>query len=118
VLAVQEQLTQTRSEIEQLQAQRDYLADQAAMSTLTVSFQLPPKTVTSQATKEWDLGKEIDQAVAQLVKVGQGAATVAVWIIIVGLPVGLGLLIILAILWFIARRFRPPVKPEAAAPRT
>jgi hypothetical protein len=114
VLAVQEQLTQTRSQIEQLTAQRDYLKDQAAMSTLTVTFQLSAETVTTQATQGWDLGKQVDEAVAQLVKVGQGVATVAVWTVIVGIPVGLGLLIVLGILWFIGRRLGR--RPSGAAP--
>ena len=64
ILAVQEQLTQTRGEIEQLTAQRDYLKNQAAMSTLSVAFVLPSKTVTTQATNEWDFNKQVDEAVA------------------------------------------------------
>jgi hypothetical protein len=106
VLAVQDKLTQTRSQIEQLKAQRDYLSRQAAMSTLSVSFQLPAKTQTTQVTKDWDLGKEIDKAVAQLVKVGQGLASVAVWAFVVGLPIAIGLLILLGLLWLCVRIFR------------
>ncbi len=114
VIAVQSQLSETLGQIEQLTAQRDHFKDQAAMSTLTVTFQLSAETVTTQATQGWDLGKQVDEAVAQLVKVGQGVATVAVWTVIVGIPVGLGLLIVLGILWFIGRRLGR--RPSGAAP--
>jgi hypothetical protein len=111
ILEVQQQLTQTRGEIEQLTAQRDNLKDQAAMSTLSVSYQLPTKTETSQATEEWNLGDQVDQAVAQLVKIGQGLATAAVWVIIVGLPILIGLLILFLVLRPLGRlasRFTQP----------
>jgi hypothetical protein len=103
VIAVQNQLTQTRGQIEQLTAQRDHFKDQAAMSTLTVTFQLPAKTVTSQATQDWTLGSQVDEAAAALVRIGQGLATMGVWALIVVLPVGFGVLVLLAIL-AIARR--------------
>ena len=103
ILAVQEQLTTTRSEIEQLIARSDYLKDQAAMSTLSVAFVLPEKTVTTVATNEWDFNKQVDQAVAALVRIGQGLATIGVWLIIVGLPL-LGSLLVLWILYRIVRR--------------
>jgi hypothetical protein len=103
ILAVQEQLTQTRSQIEQLTAQRDHFKDQAAMSTLSVAFILPPKTVTTVATNEWDFNNQVDQAVAALVRIGQGLATIGVWLLIVGLPV-LGSLLVLWILYRIVRR--------------
>jgi Ca-activated chloride channel family protein len=97
VLNVQNQLTQTQGQIEQLKAQRDHLKNQAAMSTLTVTLQLPSKTVTTQATEEWNLSNQIDQAGAALVRIGQGMATMAVWAVVVILPIGLAILILLAI---------------------
>jgi hypothetical protein len=103
VIAVQSQLTETRGQIEQLTAQRDHFKDQAAMSTLTVTFQLPAKTVTSKATQDWTLGSQVDEAAAALVRIGQGLATMGVWAVIVVLPVGFGVLVLLAIL-AIARR--------------
>ena len=103
VLAVQNQLTQTQGQIEQLTAQRDHLNDQAAMSTLTVSMSLAGPTVTTQATQDWTLANQIDQAAAALVRIGQGIVTLGVWAVIVVVPVGLGLLILLGLL-VIARR--------------
>ena len=97
VIAVELQLSQTQGQIEQLTAQRDHLKDRAAMSTLTVTFQMPSKTVTTQATQDWTLGNQIDQAGAALVRIGQGLATMAVWIAIVILPLGLATLLLLGL---------------------
>lgn len=97
VIAVELQLSDTQGQIEQLTAQRDHLANLAAMSTLTVTFQMPAKTVTTQATQDWTLGNQIDQAGAALVRIGQGLATMAVWIAIVVLPLGLAVLLLLGL---------------------
>jgi hypothetical protein len=97
VIAVENQLSQTQGQIEQLTAQRDHLKNQAAMSTLTVIFQLPGKTVTTQATQDWTLGSQVDEAAAALVRIGQGLATMGVWALVVVLPIGFGLLVLLAL---------------------
>jgi len=113
-LAVQTQLTTVRGQIEELGAQRNQLGDQAAFSTLTVQLVATPKTETTSATSGWNLNGTIDDATAALVKIGQGLAVLGVWLVIVGLPVGLGLLL-LRLLYRLFRRFRPrPAKP----PRT
>jgi hypothetical protein len=106
VLAVQNQLTQTQGQIEQLTAQRDHLTNQAAMSTLTVTFQLPSKTVTTLATQDWTLSGQIDQAGAALVRVGQGLATIGVWFLVVVLPIGFAALFLLALVALLRRIFR------------
>lgn len=103
VLAVETQLSQTQGEIESLTAQRDHLKGQAAMSTLTAYFQLPAKTVIAQATQEWTLSGQIDEAGAALVRIGQGLATIVVYICVVVLPVGLAILILFGLL-SVARR--------------
>ena len=63
VLAVEQQLSATQGQIEQLTAQRNHLGDQAAMSTVAVTFVLPTATVTTQTAQDWQLGGQIDQAV-------------------------------------------------------
>jgi hypothetical protein len=103
VIAVESQLSQTQGQIEQLTAQRDHLKDQAAMSTLTVGFQLPGKTVTSQATQDWTLGSQVDEAAAALVRIGQGLATMGVWALVVVLPIGFGLLVLLVFFTLVRR---------------
>jgi hypothetical protein len=114
VLAVQNQLTQTQGQIEQLTAQRDHLTNQAAMSTLTVTFQLPSKTVTTQATQDWTLSGQIDQAGAALVRIGQGLATIGVWLLVVVLPIGFAVLFLLAIVALLRRIFRRGKRSDVA----
>jgi len=116
VLAVQTQLTSVQGEIEQLTAQRDYLKDQAAMSTLTVIFSLPGQSVVTTTTSNWDVGQQIDQASAALVKIGQALVVLALWVLIVGVPLALGLLILLAIFWLIPRWLRRRRNRTASTP--
>jgi hypothetical protein len=115
VLAVQNQLTQTQGQIEQLTAQRDHLKSQAAMSTLTATFQLPSKTVITQAAQGWTLGDQVDQAGAALVRIGQGLATIGVWILVVILPVGFATVILLGLVTLL-RRIRRRGKHQNSAP--
>ena len=103
VLAVEQQLSSTEGQIEELSAQQANLKDQVAMSTLTVSFSTPGQTDTTQAAQGWDLGSQIDQAAATLVHIGQGLVTIIVWAVVVGLPVGIGLALVWA-MWWVARR--------------
>jgi hypothetical protein len=114
-LAVQTQLTTVQGQIEELQAQRNQLGDQAAFSTLTVQFEASPRTETTSATNGWSINGSIDDATATLVKVGQGLASLGVWLVIVGIPVGLGLLVLFA-LYRLYRRFRPATPQPPRAP--
>lgn len=105
VVAVQNQLTTVQGQIEQLQAQSKTVNDQADMSTLAVTFQLPTKTIITAATQDWTLSSQIDQAGAALVRIGQGLATIGVWIAVVVLPLALVLGVLLG-LTAIFRRIR------------
>jgi hypothetical protein len=93
VLKVQAELTKVRSDIESMTAQRDHLADQAALGTLQVGFNVPV-TAATVASQGWDLGREIDNALATLVRIGQGMASLAVWVAIVLLPIAIPVLLI------------------------
>jgi Ca-activated chloride channel family protein len=115
VLAVEQQLSTTQGDIEQLTAERSHLGDQAAMSTVAVTFQLPSETVTTETSKGWELGSQVDQAAAQLVRIGQGLATIGVWAVIVGLPVALALLI-LFLAWRLTRRLLGRGRRAGATP--
>lgn len=115
VLAVEGQLSQTQGQIEQLTAARDHLKNQAAMSTLTVTFQLPTRTVTTQAAQNWTLGAQIDEAGAALVRVGQGLVTIAVWICVVVLPLAFAGLVLLGFVTLIRRIFGRGRRRDAAA---
>jgi hypothetical protein len=115
VLAVEQQLSTTEGQIEELSAQQTLLKNQAAMSTLTVSFSTLAETDTTQAAQGWDLGAQIDQAVATLVHIGQGLVTIVVWAVVVGLPVAIGLALLWAIWWIVRRIARRRRGAVAAA---
>jgi hypothetical protein len=114
-LAVQSQLTTVRGEIEGLQAKRNTLGDQAAFSTLTVQFMATGKTQTTTAASGWTINSTIDDATATLVKLGQSLASLTAWLIIVGLPVVLGLLILFAVYRLARRIWRRPAEPRETA---
>ena len=101
VLEVQRELSNVRGQIEQLTAQRQHLAEQAAYGTLVTSFELPLVAVTA-AQEGWDVATEIDNALADLVLVGQRVATVGIWLAVVVLPVLLPFLLLV----FVAHRLR------------
>ena len=119
VLAVQEQLTGVRQQIEELTAQKQTLENQAALASLTVSFAPPPAVAVTQVREGWDPAREVDQAAAALVGLGQGLAGAGIWLLIVWLPilliVGLIALVALVVLRRIRRRALPTsVVPPAA----
>lgn len=121
VLDVQRELTQVRGDIESMTAQRDSLANRAALATLTVAFETAV-TETKAATGDWDLGSQVDDAVASLVRIGQALASIAIWIAIVVVPVLVPVLIVVFIAIRLRRRWlrthpRPdPNVPPPAAP--
>lgn len=112
ILAIQNQLFQVRGEIEAMQAQLDYFNDQAALATLTVS--IIPGAV-EQATTDFDLGVVVQEAVAQLVSLGQSLVAAGIWFVIVGLPVLLVLGIVVYVLIRITRRGSPAKAKEPAS---
>ena len=103
ILDVQSQLTNVQGQIEELTTEQTHLQQQAADGTLTVGFEAPVVAVTT-ATNDWNLGAQVDQAVAQLLQVGQGVATGLVWLGIVGLPFLLALLIFVGLPLLVLRR--------------
>ena len=122
ILDVQNQLTNVQGQIEQLSTQKAHLADQASLGTLAVTYTLPVVAV-AQAASGWNLGAEFDRALAELILVGQGLAVAGVWLAVVGLPIGLGLALVVLLVLFVARRLVPrrpvttggPGLPTAAA---
>jgi hypothetical protein len=106
VLSVQMRLEDVRGQIEQLEAQRAHLADQAALSTITVSWFTPVAAVAA-AREGWDLGTEIDAALAQTVEALQRVASAGVWFAVVVAPLlGIPLLLLLLVVAVARRRGR------------
>jgi hypothetical protein len=110
ILAVQRRLDEVRGEIEQLTAQLQQLSGLAALSTLTVTL-VPVATPVEDAAEGWDPGATWNQAVAALVSAGQAVADLAIWLLVVVVPL---VLIALLMLWLglriaplVRRRFPP-----------
>lgn len=114
VLEVQRELTKVRGDIESLTAQRDNLAARAALATLTVTFGVPV-AAASRASEGWDLGREVDRALAALVRVSQGVVSVAIWLAIVVVPLVVPTLFVVWLAIIVRRRWlagRNPVQPS------
>jgi hypothetical protein len=100
VLQVQERLTDVRGQIEELTSRAAHLREQAAMSTLSVTFSIKPAPVIAQQEARFDPATETEAATAQLVGILQSLATAGIWFAIVWLPilVGGGVLAIVAVI--------------------
>ena len=117
VLAVQDQLTQVRGQIEELSAQKKQLEGQAAYSTLAVTFSLQPVTAVVVTQTGYNPGSEIDHASASLVGIGQTLLTAGIWLVIVGLPVLVGVLLVLLLAFVLTRLVRRLYRrPSAVSP--
>ena len=88
VLAVQTQLTSVRSDIESYDAQRAALADQVAMTSISVTIS-PIGSSIGNAANGFDLGKEVSLAIANLISVGRTVIVAAINLVIVVLPIAL-----------------------------
>jgi hypothetical protein len=107
VLTVQAELTVTRGRIEQLTAEQASLQEQAAYSTLAVTFVLEPAPVLVEQQAGFDPATEVDAASASLVGILQGVATAGIWFGIVWLPVLVALLVVTGVVLLVTRRLRP-----------
>lgn len=118
VLEIEARLSDVRGQIEQLSAQKANLDDQVAYATLTVTFGVEVQAVRA-AAERWDAGTQVEEAGASLIGFLQLAASAGIWLAIVGLPVLLMVVLIVAIMLFVARRFgflRRAAGPPPAAP--
>jgi hypothetical protein len=114
VLEVQRELTSVREQIEKLVAERQLLATQAALATLTVSLSTTPEPISS-ATESWDPGAEVERALAQLIDVAQAIAGAAIWLGIVVVPVAVVGLVLLLLAVRLGRRFGFDLRPRRQA---
>ena len=117
ILEVQAQLTTVRGEIERLTAERDHLKDQASYGTLTVGWSMPVVAV-AEVQGSWDPAAIVDEALAQLVQLGQGVFTAGIWLGIVGLPLLLVGLVLVGLIALVARRMgvgRRPAQPTESS---
>jgi hypothetical protein len=115
VLAVYRELTNLRSQIEQVKGRMKYLSQSAALATITVTL-IPDALAQPIQVGGWQPAGVIRDALQALISALQGLATIAIWLVIVVAPMALIiaapiLLIILAI-----RRLRRRPSPQAQQP--
>ena len=106
VLEVQAELTAVRSEIEQLSSRATNLREQAAMSTLSVTFVLPETPAIARQEAGFDPGGEAEAATASLVGFLQSLAVAGIWLAIVWLPVLLVVAFAAGVAVLVIRRVR------------
>lgn len=115
VLDVQGELTKVREEIERLVAEKALLEERAAFGTLTVTYNLPATPATEEVRRGWDPASDADRATGTLISLGQNAASMAIWLGIVGLPLAIVAALVIGLGWRVARFVS---RRGAAAPGT
>jgi hypothetical protein len=115
VLDVQNRLSEVRGQIEQLEAQRTHLGDQASFGTLEVTYGLQVAAV-AEASKGWNPNDEVDRASATLIDLLQSLTAAGIWFAIVWLPILLGLGLVVVVANFVVRRSGLLRRPDAAPP--
>lgn len=114
-LQVNAQLTEIEGQISQLKGRLQFLSQRAAYSTITVQLQEPPPptptptvtpTPTNTPTPEplWNPQQTTAQASSTLVSIVQALATIAIWLVIVVLPLALPVVLIVALVRWLMRR--------------
>lgn len=96
VLAVQEHLAIVRADIESLQGQVNYLENRTSLATISVTISEETTTVSATENK-FDPIRDVNGALALVIVLGQQALSILIWVVIVGvaigIPVGIALLI-------------------------
>lgn len=120
VLAVYQQLTQIREQIEVIKGQIQYYEESAAMSSISVKIQAEAAVQPLQVAG-WQPAGIARDALQSLINTLQFLANAAIWLVLYFLPVVLIILLPLVIIWLIVRRLlrnrkasRPTPPPPAA----
>lgn len=88
LLVVFERVRSVREEIDRLEARVAVLADQVALSTISVTLRPSPTEVTIAATG-WSPGEQTRNALAATSRALTGIADVTIWIVLTALPIAL-----------------------------
>jgi hypothetical protein len=115
MLEIESRLTNVRSQIEQLTAQKASLDDRVAYATLAVTFGVEVAPI-QVAAANWDPGTEVGSAGATLLGFLQALATVGIWFGIVLLPVLLVVGAVTGVVYAVGRRLGWFRRPSGAPP--
>lgn len=86
LLQVQRELSQVRTRIESLQGRIQYLDNQTSLSTLTIS--LKEEATLNVPTKPFRPGSSITNALQSLVVIGQNIVIFLIWLVVLGIGIG------------------------------
>lgn len=116
VLAVFNQLTQIRGQIEVIIGQMKYYEQSAAMSSVNVRI-LADKTVQPIEIAGWQPQGDARDAVQALVNFFQRTVSFLIWFVIFFLPVALITLLLIFVGWRVANWVWRKFNPQKAAPK-
>jgi hypothetical protein len=105
ILAVYNQLTQIRGQIEQLKGRMQYLERTAAMSAVTIEL-IPDVLAAPITVGGWRPSETVSKALRSLVQTLRLLVDAAIWIVLYVLPVVVVILVPLAGLVFLWRRMK------------
>lgn len=104
-LAVNQELSRLESEIESLKGRLQYLEQSAAFSTIEITL-TPDELSQPLEVGGWRVGGVVRDAVEALISALQGVATIAIWLVLVFLPLLLIVLLPIALFVYLVRRWR------------
>ncbi len=113
ILAVYNQLTEVRGQIEQIKGRQQYLENTSSLATYTIEF-VPHEEVTV-IEEGWNPGSTARTALHSLVQALQALADVAIVFVLFILPILVVFAVPLIILFWIVRRFWRRRAPQKAA---
>lgn len=118
ILEVHRELTNIRGQIEQIEGRLRYLANQSALSTITVDL-TPDILYQPISVAGWEPQGVAREALQALINALQGLANLTIWLLIFVLPLLIVMLIPVAIValiirWWWKRRRRGKAKESAA----
>jgi hypothetical protein len=112
ILAIQQQLTNVRTQIEQIQGQKQLLERRADMATITLTI----REAVAFVRPGWNPGGVFSDAFQALGQALRGLATFAIWMAVFS-PIWGGLLLLgWLFVWFIRRLVRRPRGPMTESP--
>lgn len=113
VLAVYQQLTQIRGQIEQIKGRMKYLSQSAALATISVNL-IPDELAQPVQVAGWRPEGVAKTAVEALIATLQGLATIVIWFVIVVVPILALFALPVVILVLLIRRSRKTKTVKAA----
>lgn len=116
ILAVYNQLTEVRGQIEQIKGRQKYLETTSALATYTIDL-VPVEEVVVEGDPGWDPGRTAREALDNLVSTMQGLGDFAITFALFVLPVLVVILIPFVLAFLVIRAIvkRRSPKPAAAA---